>query len=163
MTPSIKIEEIHAETCLSEKDMRAINGLLDQLSPATKHGFNRIDLASMLIKCATFLVARDTERANLVIGIITLMRIPKPTGWYAEIQDNVVDSAYHGQGIGKAITQRAIEVARNDLRVRYIELTSKPMRESANRLYVSLGFKLLAVANPDLGDQGGTNFYRLTL
>lgn len=162
MKPSMRIEEVYSDSRLSRDDLVAISALLDQLSPATQHTFNRCDLSSMLIKCATFLIVRDTERDDLIIGTITLMRIPKPTGWYAEIQDNVVHATYHGQGIGRALTEKAIELARDDCRVRYIELTSKPVREVANQLYTSLGFRLLAVANPDLGDQG-TNFYRLTL
>ncbi|MEI2624281.1 MAG: GNAT family N-acetyltransferase [Giesbergeria sp.] len=49
-------------------------------------------------------------------------------------------SSARGQGIGEALMQRAIEIAR-EKGAGNISLTCNPMREAANRLYQRMGFK----------------------
>jgi len=52
-----------------------------------------------------------------------------------------VDAAARGKGAGEALSREALLVAA--LRgARTVELTSKPSREAANRLYRRLGFEL---------------------
>jgi ribosomal protein S18 acetylase RimI-like enzyme len=57
----------------------------------------------------------------------------------AWIEDVVVDEAARGQGVGAALTNAAIRLA-NQRGARTVDLTSRPSREGANRLYQRLGF-----------------------
>jgi ribosomal protein S18 acetylase RimI-like enzyme len=83
-------------------------------------------------------VARDaSERA---VGMLTLVIFRLPTGLRAMIEDVVVDVSARGKGVGRALTKAAIEQARM-LGARTIDLTSRPSREAANRLYQNLGFE----------------------
>jgi ribosomal protein S18 acetylase RimI-like enzyme len=85
------------------------------------------------------LVARDPERDGLIAGALTLILCPIPTGVHAYIEDVVVDEAYRRQGIGTALTRAALARARA-AGARRVDLTSRPTREAANRLYRRLGF-----------------------
>jgi ribosomal protein S18 acetylase RimI-like enzyme len=62
-----------------------------------------------------------------------------PTGVRAWIEDVVVDEAVRGRGVAEALSQAAVRRAL-ELGARTVELTSRPSRESANRLYQRLGF-----------------------
>jgi ribosomal protein S18 acetylase RimI-like enzyme len=86
-----------------------------------------------------------------IVGMLTLVTFRLPTGVRAWIEDVVVDSGSRGKGIGEALVQAALELAaaRGALTV---DLTSRPSREAANRLYDRTGFELRA-----------TNVYRLKL
>ena len=86
----------------------------------------------------TILVARD---GDTIVGTLTLVLFPIPTGLRAHIDDVVVDSAARGQGVGEALTQAAVRIA-TDAGARSVDLTSRPSREAANRLYQRLGFAL---------------------
>ena len=87
---------------------------------------------------STLLVAR-TEHGE-IIGALTLTVYRVPTGIRSIIEDVIVDNSARGQGIGEALMKRAIEVAR-EKGAKNISLTSNPMREAANRLYLRIGFK----------------------
>jgi ribosomal protein S18 acetylase RimI-like enzyme len=75
------------------------------------------------------------------MGTLTLVMFPIPTGWRAWIEDVVVDDAARGHGVGAALTREAIRLARA-AEARTVNLTSRPSREAANRLYERLGFQL---------------------
>ena len=72
---------------------------------------------------------------------MTLVMFPIPTGLRAWIEDVVVDGAARGRGVGAALTREAVRLARAD-GARTVDLTSRPSREAANRLYERLGFQL---------------------
>ncbi|MCB1026239.1 MAG: GNAT family N-acetyltransferase, partial [Microthrixaceae bacterium] len=55
------------------------------------------------------------------------------------IEDVVVDADARGKGVGAALNTFALEVAES-LGARSVDLTSRPSREAANRLYQRLGF-----------------------
>jgi ribosomal protein S18 acetylase RimI-like enzyme len=76
-----------------------------------------------------------------ILGVLTLVVFPLPTGLRAWIEDVVVDEAGRGHGIGAALTQEAVRLALAD-GARTVDLTSRPSREAANRLYERLGFQL---------------------
>jgi ribosomal protein S18 acetylase RimI-like enzyme len=76
-----------------------------------------------------------------IVGALTLVMFPIATGWRAWIEDVVVDESARGQGVGAALTQEAVRLARAD-GARTVDLTSRPSREAANRLYERLGFQL---------------------
>jgi ribosomal protein S18 acetylase RimI-like enzyme len=83
------------------------------------------------------LLARDADGA--IVGTLTLAVFRIPTGLRAWIEDVVVDEAARGQGVGAALTNAAIRLA-NQRGARTVDLTSRPSREAANRLYQRLGF-----------------------
>jgi ribosomal protein S18 acetylase RimI-like enzyme len=83
------------------------------------------------------LLARDAHGA--VVGMLTLAVFRIPTGLRAWIEDVVVDEAARGQGVGAELTNAAIRLA-NQRGARTVDLTSRPLREAANRLYQRLGF-----------------------
>jgi ribosomal protein S18 acetylase RimI-like enzyme len=76
-----------------------------------------------------------------IVGALTLVMFPIPTGLRAWIEDVVVDETARGCGVGAALTQEAVRLARAD-GARTVDLTSRPSREAANRLNERLGFQL---------------------
>ncbi|MBO0828758.1 MAG: GNAT family N-acetyltransferase [Streptosporangiales bacterium] len=74
------------------------------------------------------------------VGMLTLVAFPIPSGTRAWIEDVVVDERLRGHGIGAALTTKAIDVALGK-GARTIDLTSRPSRAAANRLYQRLGFR----------------------
>ena len=85
----------------------------------------------------SLLVARGEGGA--IVGTLTLVVFRIPTGMRAWIEDVVVDESARGQGVGEALTLRAVELA-GEVGARTVDLTSRPSREAANRLYQRLGF-----------------------
>lgn len=97
---------------------------------------------------STLLIARD--EAGRIVGSMTLAMFRIPTGLRAWIEDVVVDENARGQGVGRRLNERALEIAR-EAGARTVDLTSRPSREAANRLYQRLGFV-----------ERETNVYRFT-
>lgn len=85
----------------------------------------------------TLLVARDGE--GRAVGMLTLVMFPIPTGLRAIIEDVVVDGAARNMGIGEMLTLGAVRRA-SAAGARTVDLSSRPSREAANRLYVRAGF-----------------------
>ncbi len=77
----------------------------------------------------TVLVARSQGE---IVGTLTLVVFPIPSGLRGRIEDVVVDETGRGQGVGVALTQAALGLAR-DHGARTVDLTSRPSREAANR------------------------------
>ena len=84
----------------------------------------------------TILIARNDDA---IVGTLTLVIFSIPTGLRAWIEDVVVDESARGQGVGAALTEEALRIARA-AGVRTVDLTSRPERAAANRLYQRLGF-----------------------
>ncbi len=82
------------------------------------------------------LVARVDDA---IVGSLTLVVFRIPTGVRAWIEDVVVDEAARGHGVGEALNLEALRIAR-ELGAITVDLTSRPSREAANRLYQRLGF-----------------------
>ena len=97
----------------------------------------------------TLFVARDGD--GRILGSLTLAAFRIPTGVRAWIEDVVVDDAARGRGAGEALVAAAVARA-GALGAKTVDLTSRPNREAANRLYVRAGFA-----------QRTTNVYRRTL
>jgi ribosomal protein S18 acetylase RimI-like enzyme len=85
----------------------------------------------------TLLVARDAD--GRVVGTLTLAVFRIPTGVRAWIEDVVVDATSRGSGVGAALVNAALARA-EAAGARTVDLTSRPDREAANRLYLRLGF-----------------------
>jgi len=92
----------------------------------------------------TLLVARlagDGEVAGTIVGTLTLVLFRIPTAVRAWIEDVVVDESARGRGVASALVNRALEQAAV-AGARTVDLTSRPSRQDANRLYQELGFEL---------------------
>lgn len=76
-----------------------------------------------------------------IMGTLTLVTFPIPTGFRAWVEDVVVDGAARGRGVGAALTREAVRLARA-AGARTVDLTSRPSRVAANRLYERLGFQV---------------------
>ena len=76
-----------------------------------------------------------------IVGMLTLVTFPIPTGVRAWIEDVVVTQVARGKGVGEELTNVALGIAA-DAGARTVDLTSRPNREAANRLYARLGFAL---------------------
>jgi ribosomal protein S18 acetylase RimI-like enzyme len=123
---------------VTDEAVEAFDRLLPQLSRSAKP-LDRAALAR-LVSCETntVLLARSGE---LIVGTLTLVMFPVPSGLRAWIEDVVVDEAARGQGVGAALIEEALRVARL-AGARTVDLTSRPTRGAANRLYERLGFQL---------------------
>jgi ribosomal protein S18 acetylase RimI-like enzyme len=84
----------------------------------------------------TVLVARS---GGAIVGMLTLVLLPIPSGLRGRIEDVVVDQSARGQGVGAALSRAALELAAKR-GARTVDLTSRPSRAAANRLYERLGF-----------------------
>ncbi len=104
-------------------------------------------------EASILLVAEDpcVEDESAILGSLTLAIFRIPTGLRAWIEDVVVDGSARGRGVGEALNRAAMDRAR-EVGATTVDLTSRPSREAANRLYRRLGF-----------EQRATNLYRLGL
>jgi ribosomal protein S18 acetylase RimI-like enzyme len=85
------------------------------------------------------LVAMDRVTGD-VLGSLTLVTFRIPTGIRSWIEDVVVDDAARGRGVGEALNRFALDLARSK-GAKTVDLTSRPTREAANRLYQRMGFQ----------------------
>lgn len=109
------------------------------------------DLAAIIAQPGTTLfIARDDDTREIV-GTLTLVVFPIPTGRRAWIEDVIVDAGASGQRLGERLSAAALDKAR-ELGCRTVELTSRPSREAANHIYKKLGFEIR-----------DTNVYRFAL
>ena len=134
-----------------ESALRDINNLLKQLvhDPATYVAVSMRALDEIIGNKNIILVtAKDGQR---VVGIGLLLVVTKFRGRYGYIEDMMVDREYRGHGIGRAIAEFLIGVARKQ-QIKTLELSTRPSRVPANNLYQKLGF-----------ERKETNVYRLHL
>ena len=127
-----------------------ITNLLVQLEPTAAP--ISVKALEKVINSKTTFVYIATDISSRIVGMITLVSFPKLEGlnktW---IEDLVVDKKYRGQGIAKALIDKAFEKTKS-LGVKSVSLTSRPSRTIANAFYKKLGFKIKE-----------TNYYKLDL
>jgi len=121
----------------TDEAVAAFGRLVPQLSrsapPLTSADIARILAAEAI----TVLIARCE---GTIAGMLTLVMFPLPTGQRAWIEDVVVDEKFRGRGAGEELTMAAIRIA-SAAGARTVDLTSRPEREAAGRLYERTGFK----------------------
>jgi ribosomal protein S18 acetylase RimI-like enzyme len=129
---------IEVATAATPELVAAFAHLIPQLSSSSP-GPSLSELAEMIESPASdVLLALDSE-TGAVLGSLVLVVFRIPTAVRAWIEDVVVDSAARGRGVGEALNQFALELAR-EKGAKTVDLTSRPSREAANRLYQRLGF-----------------------
>ncbi|KAI9259759.1 putative acetyltransferase [Helicostylum pulchrum] len=129
----IHIKQITEKDVTKEK-VNELVSLLQQLSTSCNES-----LVVNAIKSSQSCIFVATTDENKIVGTATLGYINCFTGLRVHIEDVVVDSDYRGKGIASNLINEAIERAKI-LQAKTIDLTSRPERESANRLYQKLGF-----------------------
>ncbi len=136
---------------------------IGEITPDLVEAFDRLVPALVLLSPAepaelveiaaapasVLLVARTPSGA--IVGSLTLPRFCVPTGLRAWIEDVVVDESSRGAGAGESLVIEAVHRA-SSAGAKSVDLTSRPSREAANRLYLRLGFEARS-----------TNVYRRTL
>lgn len=124
-------------TVVDDELVEAFVRLTPQLSSSNPPP-SREELEEIVASPATVLfVAREAD--GPILGSLTLALFRIPTGLRAWIEDVVVDEAARGKGVGAALNEAALDHARA-VGARTVDLTSRPSREAANRLYQRLGF-----------------------
>jgi ribosomal protein S18 acetylase RimI-like enzyme len=117
--------------------VEAITHLLPQLSRSSPAP-TAAELAEIVESPATVLFVCRVDGA--IVGSLTLALFRIPTGLRAWIEDVVVDEAARGHGVGEKLNRAALEeAARRGAKT--VDLTSRPSREAANRLYRRMGFE----------------------
>jgi ribosomal protein S18 acetylase RimI-like enzyme len=144
--PPVFVVELIRE--VTDDLIESLQRLIPQLTSTPPPNRKQLE-AIVASDAARLLVARDLT--NRIIGTLTPVVFPIPTGVRAWIEDVIVDDQARGQGVGAALTQEALRLARDE-GARTVDLTSRPSREGANALYGSAGFA-----------QRETNVYRYVL
>ena len=139
---------VEAAASVDDDLVAAVGGLVPQLSSSSPAPSKEVLARIVDDPGATLFVARDDER---VVGMLTLITFEIPTAVRAWIEDVVVDETAREQGVAASLVQAALERAEAQ-GARTVDLTSRPDREAANRLYIRMGFEARA-----------TNVYRRTL
>ncbi|WP_433656475.1 GNAT family N-acetyltransferase [Nocardia sp. CA-128927] len=116
--------------------VQEVNALVRQLS-STAVPLTVDTLAALIASDSATLLLASSETG--VVGMLTLITYAIPTGIRARIEDVVVDESARGKGVAFELTNTAVELARK-AGARTVDLTSRPSRESANRLYQRAGF-----------------------
>jgi ribosomal protein S18 acetylase RimI-like enzyme len=124
--------------------------LIRQLSSSASPAVPSLDDLRRVVESQSTRLLLSKAPDGRVVGMLSLIVFAIPTGIRAFIEDVVVDRELRGQGLGEALTKRAMELALAE-GARTIELTSRPERVAANRLYLKLGF-----------EQRATNAFRYT-
>jgi ribosomal protein S18 acetylase RimI-like enzyme len=132
----MQIEQIREAT---DEFVAALAKLVPQLSssvpPPTREAVAEMVTSPAIVQ----LIARDPQREGQIVATLTLAMFRIPTGLRAWIEDVIVDNESRGKGIGEALVRTALDRAR-EAGARTVDLTSRPSREAANRLYVRVGF-----------------------
>jgi ribosomal protein S18 acetylase RimI-like enzyme len=127
------VEEITDPTA---DDHAALSGLLAHLSSVRPPDAD--ELASLARASATTLLGARLD--GRIVGTLSLVCFPLLTGMRAWIEDVVVEPEARGHGVATALIEEALRRAER-LGCRTVDLTSRPSRVEANRLYEKLGFE----------------------
>lgn len=145
--PAIEVSEA---TEVTDELVDAFKRLIPQLSSSSTPP-SRQALADLIAAPSVTLLVATLTDSGRIVGTLSLVMFPIPTGFRAWIEDVVVDEEARGAGVGEALTAQAIRRA-TDAGAQTLDLTSRPSRQAANRLYMRMGF----VARQ-------TNVYRLDI
>ncbi|HLX77405.1 MAG TPA: GNAT family N-acetyltransferase [Acidimicrobiales bacterium] len=129
----IVIEAVDEPT---DEHVRALAQLLPHLSSAPVPDFRR--LHEIVSSGATRLLFAKVDGS--LVGTLSLVIFTLPTGRRAWIEDVVVNPDFRGRGVASALVSEAVRLA-SAARCRTVDLTSRPDRVQANRLYERLGFE----------------------
>ena len=134
---TVSAAEIEIANAVTDEIVAAFERLIPQLSSSSPAP-TRDQLAAIVESPFSVLYVARVD--GDIVGSLTLAMYQIPTGLKAWIEDVVVDGAVRGRGVGEALSAAALDEARRR-GAKDVSLTSRPFRESANRLYQRLGFQ----------------------
>ena len=130
--------QIEVVTRADEELFEAFQRLVPQLT--NNNPPPSLDELTALVQEASSTLLAARNESGQIIGALNLTIYRVPTGIRSIIEDVIVDLSARGQGVGEALMQKAIEIAK-EKGAANITLTSNPMRMAANSLYLKMGFK----------------------
>jgi ribosomal protein S18 acetylase RimI-like enzyme len=139
---------IEIATEVNDELVQAFARLIPQLSKSSPPP-GAAELEEMVSSGASDVLLARLDGA--IVGTLTLVTFRIPTGVRAWIEDVVVDDSARGHGVGDQLNRFALDLAR-EKGAKTVDLTSRPSREAANRLYQRIGF-----------EPRDTNVYRYSL
>ena len=128
--------EIERVTNVDDPLVRSFSRLIPQLTGKEKYP-SREALEEVVKSENSYLLIATID--GEVTGSLTLLFNRLVTGLKGWIEDVVVDEAARGKGVATALIWHALKIAEEN-EVLHVDLTSQPVREAANRLYLKLGF-----------------------
>jgi ribosomal protein S18 acetylase RimI-like enzyme len=156
MTMKYKLADITDIEALKTLALKAWSGFQNELSPENWERLkgnlqNDKTYEDLLTKGSCFVCVNDSGN---IIGMSFLI----PSGQASELFDKnwcsirfvSVDPDYAGLGIGKTLTQKCIEAAKNTGE-KIIALHTSEMMNTARHIYESLGFTILKEIEPRVG------------
>lgn len=122
---------------ITEDILTAFKTLLPQLAEGYEITMDLLE--DVIASDNTFLfIAKEN---NFILGTLTLAIYTIPTGTKAWIEDVIVDTKARGKGVGEELVKTAIAYAQ-EKGITRIDLSSRPERVGANKLYQKLGFTI---------------------
>ncbi len=139
--------EVYLATEVTDELIEAMGRLVPQLSRSNPPPSP--DALAEIVESDSSLLFMAKDHTG-VLGTLTLILFRIPTGLRAWIEDVIVDEEARGKGVGRILNEAAIQHALHQGAIT-VDLTSRPSREAANRLYARIGFV-----------QRDTNVYRFS-
>jgi ribosomal protein S18 acetylase RimI-like enzyme len=132
---------IHRVEDVTDELLDAFARLIPQLSSSSPPPSREWLMRIVSSPDVALYVARDggDDGDGAIIGSLTLAFYPMPTRLKAWIEDVVVDESARGRKVGELLTVAAIDEARRR-GAKSVDLTSRPSRQAAHRLYDKTGF-----------------------
>ena len=126
---------------MNEQELKQFLDDMNKLLPQLSKNAKPLTLESLrtLLRDRHTCIVRLRHPTNGVVGMGCLCIYQTPLCIRARIEDVVVDEKHRRRGLGKKIIGMLIGKAK-ELGVKYIDLTSHPSREAANKMYEKLGF-----------------------
>jgi ribosomal protein S18 acetylase RimI-like enzyme len=136
---SVSIVKLNSDEPINEHILAGMTRLLPHLAQsAPVLTLERVQSVTWSPLTSLFLAI--DESTGEIVGMLTLAIFDAITGRRAHIEDVVVDNECRGKGVGKLLLQKAITIAQTEFGANSIDLTSRPEREAANKLYQKVGF-----------------------
>lgn len=146
-TKTATIEEV---TEFSVEVANAVRSLTSQLGQDSQE-LDDESIKEIIDSNVTHLYVARLSDTQEIIGMVTLSVYRIPYRRRAWVDDIVVDQLYRSNGFGVQLLKHSMKMAK-EMNAKILDLTSQPVRVSANKLYLSLGFKMRE-----------TNVYRIDL
>lgn len=129
---------IEPVTSITPELLAAFERLMPQLTKAPIP--TREQLQALIDSPSRLIFARFPGETDPIIGSACLGIFRTPSGLHAHVEDVIVDESARGQGLGEALVNALLQIAR-EMGFKGVSLTCNPRRVAANQLYKKMGFK----------------------